>query len=70
VSVTRLPASREAQLKQENELLREQVRIIGALHMIERFHAFDAINDDCCPACGGRVKVVEDRNSVRLEAVQ
>jgi hypothetical protein len=69
VSVIRLPVSREAQLEQENKLLREQVRIIGALHMIERFHAFDGIKDDCCPACGGRVRVVEEHNSVRLEAV-
>ena len=50
-----------AQLEAENALLREQVRIIGALHMIERFHAFDAIKDDACPCCGGRVVVEQDR---------
>lgn len=68
-SVHKLPVSREAQLERENELLREQVKIIGALHMLERFHAFDAIKDDACPACGGRVRVKRDHNSVRLEAV-
>lgn len=69
-----VPASREAQLEAENELLREQVRIIGALHMLERFHAFDAIKNDACPCCGGRVRVVADRlqrdggSAVNLEA--
>lgn len=60
---------RETQLERENALLREQVRIIGALHMLERFHAFDAIQNDACPACGGRVKVKRTHNSVMLEAV-
>jgi hypothetical protein len=50
-----------AQLEAENKLLREQVKIIGALHMIERFHAFDAIKDDACPCCGGRVVVEQDQ---------
>ena len=59
-----------AQLERENELLREQVRIIGALHTIERFHAFDAIKDDACPCCGARVEPARDRNSVMLKAVQ
>ena len=65
-----------AQLEAENELLREQVRIIGALHMIERFHAYDAINDDACPCCGGRVEAVADPQgrdggeAVLLRAVQ
>jgi hypothetical protein len=58
-----------AQLQEENKLLREQVRIIGALHMIERFHAFDAIKNDACPCCGARVEAVHDRNSVQLRAV-
>ena len=50
-------------------MLRDQVRIIGALHLMERFHGFDAIKDDKCPCCGGRVKVVETHNSVMLESV-
>lgn len=74
MSLHPVPASREAQLERENELLREQVRIIGALHMIERFHAFDAVKNDACPCCGGRVRVVGDRlerdggSAVRLQA--
>jgi hypothetical protein len=55
----------ERQLAYEKRLTRE----VAALHMFERFHAFDAIKDDSCPACGGRVRVIEDYNSVRLEAV-
>lgn len=62
-----------AQLEAENELLREQSRIIGALHMLERFHAFDAIKDDGCPCCGARVEVVADERdggqAKRLRAV-
>ena len=64
-----------AQLEAENELLREQLRIIGALHMLERFHAYDAIKDDACPCCGGRVVVEQDHlkrddgNAVVLRAV-
>lgn len=69
MSVHRLPVAREDELERENTLLREQVRIIGALHLMERFHGFDAINNDCCPACGGRVRVVQTSNSVMLEAV-
>ena len=72
MTVHNLP-SREAQLKAENELLREQIRIIGALHMLERFHAFDAIKNDGCPCCGARVKVVADPRDAgqakRLEAI-
>jgi len=68
-------ATREKQLEAENALLREQVRIIGALHMLERFHAFDAIKNDACPCCGARVRVVPDpihrdeNTAVRLEAI-
>ena len=61
-----------AQLEAENELLREQNRIIGALHMLERFHAFDAIQDDGCPCCGSRVEVIADpdhEHAKRLRAV-
>lgn len=60
---------RERQLELENELLREQLKIVGALHILERFHAFDAIKNDACPCCGARVKVNRDQNSVKLEAV-
>lgn len=58
-----------AQIEEENKLLREQLKIVGALHQIERFHAFDAIKDDKCPCCGARVEAVHDRNSVQLRAV-
>lgn len=49
--------------------MREQVRVLGALHMMERFYAFDAIKDDKCPCCGSRVRVNRTHNSVRLEAL-
>ncbi len=60
-----------AQLEAENKLLREQVRIVGALHMLERYHAFDAIKDDSCPCCGARVRAIHDEHppAMRLEAV-
>jgi len=47
-------------------LLEEQMRVTAAHRMFERFHAFDAIKDDRCPACGGPVNVVETENSVTL----
>ena len=57
------------ELEEEVKMLREQVKIIGALHLMERFHGFDAIKDDKCPCCGGRVKVHRTHNSVMLEAL-
>ena len=38
--------------------------------MYERFHSFDAIKNDACPCCGGRVRVVEETvpPSIRLES--
>ena len=62
-----------AQLEAENELLRQQVKIIGALHLLERFHAFDAIQDDGCPCCGARVEAAQDPDhphGVLLRAVR
>jgi hypothetical protein len=64
--------SREAELERQVEQLEAKLRSareLAAQHMFERFHAFDAIKDDSCPACGGRVKVVETHNSVTLEAI-
>lgn len=69
MSVVSLPVDRVTELERENALLVEQLRVIGVLHMFERFHAFDAIKDDKCPACGGRVRVLENHNSVMLEAI-
>lgn len=58
-------------LQAQFELLREQMKIQGALQMFERFHAFDSIKDDKCPACGGRVAVEENGHGsgIRLRAV-
>jgi uncharacterized protein with PIN domain len=64
----RLLASRRSLLA-ENRLLREQMTVVQAARMFDRFHAFDAIKDDRCPACGGRVGVEETHNAVRLKAV-
>jgi len=62
------------QLPDENERLRRRVaeleKQIADFHMhnaaleckrmFERFYCFDAIKDDACPCCGGRVQVVEE----------
>lgn len=69
MTVIPLPVPEIDQLRRDLALARDQLRIIGALHMAERFHAFDAIKDDKCPCCGARVKVNRDHNSVMLEAV-
>jgi len=52
-------------------LLREQLKIQAALQMFERFHAFDAIKDDKCPCCGGRVAVEQNGHGsgLKLRAV-
>lgn len=57
------------QLRAELALVHAQVAAGEWKHMHERFHAFDSIKNDACPACGGRVRVVETHNAVRLEAV-
>lgn len=62
-------AAEVAELRAENEYLRRLLTVVEAARMFDRFHAFDAINDDTCPACGGRVCVVETYNAVKLEAV-
>jgi len=67
MSILPFPRSREDELEDEVKMLREQVRIIGALHLMERFHAFDAISDDMCPCCSSPVKVNRTNNSVMLE---
>ena len=56
----------EAALEHERRLNCEVV----AFTSFQRFHAFDAIKDDRCPACGGYVRVIEDEKSVRLEAIR
>jgi hypothetical protein len=63
------PAGVRRSLLAENALLREQMTVVQAARMFDRFHAFDAIKDDRCPACGGRVGVEETHNAVRLKAV-
>ena len=38
--------------------------------MFDRYHAFDGIRDDRCPACGGRVRIDEsDPQRLRIESV-
>lgn len=58
-------------LSEQLENLREQSKIVAAMHMFERFHAFDAINNDSCPCCGARVKVNDNGfgSGLKLEAV-
>lgn len=43
------------------------VTTVQAQRMFDRFQAFSGIRDDCCPACGGRVRVDEtDPSRLRL----
>ena len=65
------PKPTYAELEAEVALMREQMTVMEACHMFDRFHSFDAIKNDSCPCCGGRVKVVEIDvpPAVRLEAV-
>lgn len=59
-------------LRSQVRLLIEQNRVSGALHLLERFHAYDAIQNDSCPCCGARVEAVEDpdcKSGVLLRAV-
>jgi hypothetical protein len=69
--VTGRVAELEAQLASERAFHREQLTAVSWARMRDRFHAFDAIKNDSCPACGGRVKVEEGRDpeGVRLVAV-
>ena len=54
----------------ELEALRDAFVGLAWARMQERFHEFDAIKDDKCPGCGGRVVCEETPNSVRLRAVK
>lgn len=62
------PAAALAELRAENEMLKKQLSITEGVRAMNRFHAFDAIKNDACPSCGGRVRIVETHNAVRLEA--
>jgi hypothetical protein len=66
--VSAIAASREELLRAEVELLREQLTVVSALQMMDRFHGFDTIHDDRCPACGGAVVVEETARHVRLRS--
>jgi hypothetical protein len=59
-------------LRAEIELLHAQIAANEWKHMRDRFHGFDAIKDDACPCCGGRVAVTETGEpfGVRLAAVR
>jgi hypothetical protein len=51
----------------EDEVMRMR-EILTAYHFAQsfyRFHAFDGIRDDACPACGGRV-VIEESDVVEI----
>lgn len=58
-----------ALLEAEIETYRLQFTAVEAMRRMERFHAFDAIKDDKCPSCGGRVRVKETGREVTLEAI-
>lgn len=61
---------RITELEQKLEHERRLVQVTAMGNMFDRFHAFDGIKDDRCPACGSHVRVIEDHNSVRLEAIR
>lgn len=58
------------ELEAENAYLNRMLKEVQWARMRDRFHAFDGIQDDSCPACGGRVEVEETPNAVRLKAVR
>lgn len=53
------------ELMEENALLKEQLTTVEAARWFDRFHALDAIRDDACPCCGGRI-VVEHYDQVQV----
>jgi hypothetical protein len=63
-------AELEAALERERAYFREMMTAVQAARMFDRFHAFDAIKNDACPTCGGRVAVEETSTAVRLKAVR
>ena len=69
VSVVPLPQPDEevVELRQRVAELERQVSefhlhnaALESKRMFERFYRFDAIKNDACPCCGGRVEVVEE----------
>jgi len=59
----------EETLERERAYFREMLTAVEWARMKDRFHAFDAIKDDACPCCGGRVVIEETHNAVRLRRV-
>ena len=58
------------ELMAELRTLTVLVSVVQACRMFDRYHAFDGIKDDRCPACGGRVRVDEsDPARLRIESV-
>ncbi len=69
----RVPAQLRQRVEELEAALEHEKRlnyVTAAFQMMQRFHAFDGIKDDRCPSCGGHVRVIEDHNSVRLEAIR
>ncbi|MBI3936405.1 MAG: hypothetical protein HY323_05465 [Betaproteobacteria bacterium] len=65
------PAFRVAELEAEVERLTRLVREVEACRMFDRFHAFDALQDDSCPCCGGPIRLVENQHGhLALEATR
>ena len=56
------------ELRAELSLLHACIAVNEWKHMQDRFHAFDAIRDDRCPACGSAVVVMETEREVTLRA--
>jgi hypothetical protein len=50
-------AARVTELERERDSLKEALTAARWAWECNRFHAFDAIRDDACPCCGGRVAV-------------
>jgi hypothetical protein len=56
------------ELMAEVEYLTAMVTTVQAQRMFDSFHCFSGIRDDCCPACGGRVRV-DESDPARLRIV-
>jgi hypothetical protein len=64
-------AELEEKLASERAFHREQLTAVAWERVIRRYHTFDAIKNDSCPSCGGRVAVEDsiDPEGVRLVAI-
>ena len=54
------PLTREEELEAENRVWREVFTAMQWAQSAYRFHAFDALRDDTCPACGSPVRLEDN----------